>query len=89
MSVYAILLQTPQQSMWTKVQEKWPDRHYIMNDIVAFVSPSGISTSHGVADMLGINSQEKEIGLVVEVTASHRGYVSGNLVEWLAKARNE
>ena len=89
MSTYAILLQTPQQAMWAKVREKWPDRHYIMNDLVAFIAPPGISTSHGVADILGINPEGKAVGLVVEVTDAHQGYVNKNLVEWLVKARNE
>jgi len=88
-SVYAIILQKPQQDMWKKIKDMWPNRNYVLNDIAAFISPPGISTSFGVADMLGMNSEEKEIGLVVEVTSSHQGYVDKTLVEWLKKARDE
>ena len=89
MSIYAIVLQVPDETAWDKVRETWPDRHYIWHDYTAFIAPVGITTSTQLAGTLGFNGDEKRTGVVIEVTPSHHGYVQANLVEWLKNAGKE
>ena len=87
-STYAIILKEPLPAVWKKVQEQWPDRHYVLNECAAFVSPSGISTEEQVCAILGINSEAENNGLVIEVTHSYQGYADTGFVQWLRKARD-
>ena len=88
MSIYAIILQEQEETVWDRVKERWPDCHYIWHSYAAFIAPSGIATSDGISEVLGFNSGDHK-GVVIEVTRSHRGYVQASLAEWFKNAGKE
>ncbi len=89
MSIYAIILQKPNTTVWQTIREKWPDRHYIWHDHTAFIAPTGITTAIQVGYILGLNMAQTRAGVVVEMTPSHSGFAEAGLVAWLNKARKE
>lgn len=86
--VYAVILREPEEAVWQKIREEWPDRHYILTDRLAFVALSGVSTADQICATLGISP--KIHGLVIELFDSYQGYFEQGqeLGEWLRKARN-
>ena len=85
MSVYAIILQKPDEKTWATVRRNWPDRHYIWHEYTAFIAPTGITTANFLSELLGFNENKKVTGIVSEL-ASRDGYVETGLVEWLKNA---
>ena len=39
MSVYAVFLNEPDETVWQKLKEEWPKRHYVLTGNMAFVAP--------------------------------------------------
>ncbi len=90
MSIYAVILTHPRNEVWAKLQEEWPDHHYLMkaNPTIAFVAPPGITIETAIGKTLGIDDNGDVAGMVVEIIDSTHGYVEGALVDWIKKARN-
>ena len=89
MSVYAIVLQKPDTAVWQTIRETWPDYHYIWHTHAAFVAPPGITTATQISTTLGFNADSYKIGIAIEMTPSHLGFVEEGLVAWLGKAFRE
>lgn len=92
MSVYLIVLNEPSKPTWEKVKENWPgsEQHLILTDRIAFIAPPPIALTQEIANTLGISSEGKVIGLVIEAN-NKAGYNNSSLIEWLGKVekRNE
>ena len=84
MSIYLIALNEPNAAAWTAVRDKWPARHYILTDHMAFVAPEGIVLTQEIADALGINSERRISGFVVELN-NYSGLSRAALKEWIGK----
>ena len=67
MSTYLVVLNEPDDAAWKRLAEKWPDRHYILNERVAAVAPEGISITEEVTEAIGMNETGKVVGIVAEI----------------------
>ena len=88
MNTYIIILQAPSSAVWEKIKERWPDRHHIWHEYAAFIAPAGITTTAQITEVLGFNEEQKQFGLVSEISPTAMGYMDSNLVEWLEKAKH-
>ena len=86
MSTYLIVLNEPDEAAWKRLAEKWPARHYILNERVAAVAPDGISITEEVTDALGMDETGKVVGIVAEIRhEAVNGWNRRALWEWLGK----
>ena len=83
MSVYTIILDTPNDAAWQAIRENWPGRNYVHNDRVAFVAPEDIVLTSDIAQKVGIYEGDAW-GIVVEIE-HYAGYADRALIEWLHK----
>ena len=89
MSVYLISLVEKDKLAWDRLSKRWPDRHHIVNDMLAFVVPPGVSTVQDVRDELGISTEpDAPVGIVVLLDL-YSGALDTNTVEWLNAAQHE
>ena len=86
--IYAIYLNEGNNATWGILKEKWPDRHLIVNDRLAFVALDTITTTGNIADTVGMNLESKTIGIVFQLSA-YNGFNSQNIWEWLEKVSNK
>lgn len=86
MGTYAIFLNQPSQHAWDTIKMKWPDRHFILDDRLAFIAPEGITLTSDIAETVGVKSEEDLLGVVVEFS-SYSGFNRSDLWEWLSKVR--
>jgi len=86
MTVYAVFLNRPDEAAWKTLQEKWPGRHFILTEHMAFVAPEGLSLTTDVTQALGIGDEAERLGIVFE-WAAHNGYNRSDLWEWLRKVQ--
>ena len=90
MSVYLIILEEPNESVWTALKEEWPDRqHFILNDRLAFVAPDPkerILLVEDICDALGMGPINQVTGIVSQVSSSINGWHRERFWEWLEKA---
>ena len=84
MSIYAILLNEPNEAAWEKVREKWA-AHHVLDDRLAFVSAENAMTAD-VARDVGIGSGGA-LGIVVQMDF-YAGHTTGDFIEWLSKHRD-
>ena len=86
MTIYAIILNEPNDSAWEAVRENWPNHHHILTDQIAFIAvpEDKLTLTDDIAEPIGLNESKKIRGLVIE--AEHRaGFNDSSLVEWLGK----
>ncbi len=81
MALYAIILNAPNQEAWTKVQETWPQHHFL-DDRLAFVSVENALTAD-IARDAGIGADGAR-GIVIQMDYFH-GHTTSTLVEWISK----
>ncbi len=86
MSTYAIFLNQPSERAWDTIKKKWPDRHFVLDDRLAFIAPEGITLTSEIAETVGVKSEEGSLGVVVEFS-SYSGFNRSDLWEWLSKVR--
>ena len=86
MGTYAIFLNQPSQHAWDAIRMKWPDRHFILDDRLAFIAPEGIILTSDIAETVGVKSEEDLLGVVVEFS-SYSGFNRSDLWEWLSKVQ--
>lgn len=55
MTIFLVVLVEPDENAWERISEKWPERHHIISNTLAFVAPEGISTAKSVRDAVGID----------------------------------
>lgn len=84
MSVFAIVLNDPDERAWDSLRKQWPDRHLVVTDRLAFVAPETLTLTQDVADTLGLNQERKVLGIVIEM-ANRSGFNKSFLTEWLEK----
>ena len=85
MSVFAVVLNDPDERAWDSLRTHWPDRHLVVTDRLAFVAPETLTLTQDVADTLGMNQEKKVLGIVIEM-ANRSGFNKSSLTEWLEKA---
>lgn len=84
MTIYAIVLNEPNEAAWRQVKSEWPDRHYIVTDSLAFVAPEGFILTEDIAEAIGMDERGGVTGVVIEVT-SYSGFNKPGLWEWARK----
>ena len=90
MSIYIVALNEPSDQVWAALKENWPARHYVMNNVTAFVAPEGIVPADTICKTIGVSPEGQKRGIVGEIAGSSlQGWTSTGLVDWLQKARNE
>ena len=87
MTVYAVFLNEPNEEVWQTLREKWPDRHHVLTENLAFVAPHGITTTADISDSVGIGGERGVLGIVFEWHA-HNGFNRGALWEWMRKVQS-
>ena len=86
MSIYLIALTEPSQETWSRLEEHWPDHHYIFTDYLAFVAPEKNMLTEDVRDIAGMNDESEVDGLVTEINYDTTdGWTRRALWEWLKK----
>ena len=84
MTVHAVFLNEADEAAWQTLRDKWPSRHFILTDHMAFVAPEGLTLTAEVAEAVGVGEAAGRLGVVFEWTA-HNGYNRSDLWEWLRK----
>lgn len=84
MTIYAIVLNEPDEAAWQQVKDHWPDRHYIVSGCLAFVAPEALILTEEIAKTIGMDSQGNVTGVVIEA-ASYSGFNKPGLWEWARK----
>ena len=84
MTIYAIVLNEPDETAWRQVRSEWPDRHYIVTDRLAFITPKEVILTEDIAETLGMDDERNVTGIVIEV-ASYSGFNKPGLWEWARK----
>ena len=89
--IYLVALTEQDADVWTKIKSEWPERHYIINETLAFVSisPNGVSAPSSICERVGINAEMgKALGLVLRVNPSAlAGALPTPAVDWLREAQ--
>ena len=85
MSVFLIALHEPNETVWRRLEDHWPNRHHRVSDRLALVAPEGIAVTSEIAELVGMNMEEKISGFVVLMDA-YNGFGSPQTVEWLRNA---
>lgn len=86
MSTYLVVLNEPDEAAWERLAEKWPDRHYILNDRIAAVAPEGISITEEITEAIGMDETQAVVGIVAEIrNDTVNGWNRRGLWEWLGK----
>ena len=87
MEIYAIILDEPNEEVWSKVEKHWKGRSYILNSRLAFVAPKEeITTTSNISETAGIGGENDVLGVVLQVS-SYSGFSDIALWEWLRKVR--
>ena len=85
MTVYAIVLNDPNEYAWEQVRETWPDhQHYILTDRIAFVVTEGVTLTTDIASTVGMNKEHQVTGFILDAD-SRAGWNDRGFVEWLRK----
>ena len=90
--VFIIVMVDPIQDEWASIKEKYPDRHRIVNDRIALVSPNGISTTSDILDVIRLsnmdNDKKHESCIVIDLThTAYTGWLNTGYWEWIDKAK--
>ena len=90
MSTYLIALSDRNEAAWDLVKKNWPGCHHIIDERLAMVSPSGISTASEISQSIGISTGlSAPSGIVVEFFQNAcSGVLSTQAVDWLRKVQN-
>ena len=85
MSVYAIYLSNQVEEARNDLVEKWPSRHFVVEDRLILVAPEEvITTTKDVATVAGLGEDKGRLGVVFEITA-RSGFHKSEMWEWLRK----
>lgn len=85
MSLYAIILEEPSAPVWKAVRARWPNHHYILNEVVAFVAPEGITSVGKISSAIGLGD-ELDASAMVFRCGRYSGYATETWVDWLDEA---
>ena len=84
MSIYAIILNSPDESVWQNIKDNW-EFHHVLDDRLAFVRAENALTAD-IAKQVGI-SEEGASGVVIQMDY-FSGHTKASLVEWVSKNRD-
>lgn len=86
MTIFAIVLNSPEESAWAKVRQTW-DNHLVFDDRLAFISADGKTLTQDIADQIGMTAASKVSGVVIQMDY-FAGLTSASVVEWVNKNRD-
>ena len=84
MSIYSVFLKEPSSDEWVSLKEKYPNRHFIAGDRLAFVAPEGVSLTSEIGKTVGFDEEKEIAGIIMEIS-NYNGYFDADLWEWLSK----
>ncbi len=82
MSLYAVVLNNPDESVMARAKKELGNRMYVVTDHLALVSPEQTVLTDNVSDMFGIDKDTT--GLVIEIE-NYSGFNQKALWEWMEK----
>ena len=90
--IYIIVMVDPIRDEWASLKEKYPDRHRVVNDRMAFVAPNGISTTVDILNMIRMSNMDSdkkhESCIVIDLThTAYTGWLDAGYWEWIDKAK--
>ena len=83
MEKYLVVLNEPNDAIWERVRQNWPN-HYILTPRVAVVATESITVAEQIAERLGMNNTEKVFGIVSRMN-EYFGFNTPSLWDWLHK----
>ena len=84
MSIYIVTLNAPSELAWERLKDTWPKRHRIVTDHIAFVAPEDTSTTGEIGKAIGMNSEDKIMGVVAEINeGAVNGWNDVSVWEWV------
>ena len=88
MSVFLIALAEPDETAWSRLRDKWPDRHRVISDTLAMVAPGGVFSAMQIKETVGIGVGDAEpAGLVVDMPRlGFGGALDTASAQWLRQA---
>ena len=91
MNIYLVALTDPDNAVWKRIRDTWPDSHNIASETVAFVRCNDFVTPSSVRRHLGIDLGENEAsGIVVSIhPKDYSGVVPIETVDWLREAEDQ
>ncbi len=89
MSIYLVALTEPDETAWSEVERNWPNRHHLINDRLAFVSPEGIVTGDEIVTAIGITVNDDSPNGIVVPVQNQNGVLPIPTVNWLQAAMSE
>ena len=91
MQIFLIALVSPHVGAWNAVRREWPNRHHIINDTLAMVSPKSgaIFTSSKIEKTIGISTADEDATGIVIPLGDHSGTLPTDAVDWIRAAFNE
>lgn len=82
MSVYAVVLNSPDETTMELVKSKWNSRAYVLTDHLAFISPEETTLTDDISNTLDIGKDKP--GVVIEIY-NYSGFNRKSLWEWMEK----
>jgi len=91
MTIFAVVLRTPNSEVWERLTEAYPNsNHFVLNSTFALIS--GGDVSENVAQNVGIKGEdrvESASGVVFRMSSAYSGFTTASLWEWLGLHSDE
>ena len=85
MAVFAVVLRTPNQEVFKKLNTKYPD-HFQLSNTFAVLATGDVSGA--VAANIGIKGEDQAedvSGVVVRLAKAYSGFTMGSFWEWITE----
>ena len=82
MTLYAIILPSPDEKVWEKIRDLWKDHHFL-DDRTAFIRADNTLT-RDIAEQIGLAHENS--GIVVQADY-YAGMADSSFVEWLDRPK--
>ena len=89
MSVFAVVLRTPNQEVFGRLESEYPD-HFRLSETFAVLATADISGT--VATKIGIkgeNQAENASGAVMRLAKAYSGFTTGSFWEWIGEHQDD
>ena len=85
MSVFLVALTRPGNKGWGILEENWPGRYHIVSNAIAFIAPTGITTSKQIKETLDISTgPDSASGVVVNmIGGGYDGVLPSDAADWI------
>ena len=84
MTLYAVILHRPSDTVFDSISKNWPDRYFIADKRLALISSDKNDLTAHIAERVGIGVEFNASGLVIQMDY-YAGTGSSPLVEWINK----